>query len=214
MTKINSFIFDIDGTLIDTFAMYMPAMVETLRKHGYQIDPKDEQATMARLFGITGTDALKLFGVKAADQESIRDEWFTLAYQRENRVKPFQKIPAVLNSLAAVPGNKLGVATSKLRSEYDAHFAEIYPFAKLFDTVITSSDTSKHKPNPEPILAAVEKLGARPEESVYVGDTINDLRAAKAAGVKFAGALYGSANPDKLKGADYPLSSPLDLLKI
>ena len=44
MTKINTFIFDIDGTLIDTFDMYMPAMVETLRKHGYPV--KDEQATM------------------------------------------------------------------------------------------------------------------------------------------------------------------------
>ena len=52
MTKINTFIFDIDGTLIDTFDMYMPAMVETLRKHGYPV--KDEQATMKHLFGITG----------------------------------------------------------------------------------------------------------------------------------------------------------------
>ena len=110
-------------------------------------------------------------------------------------------------------GNRLGVATSKLRTEYD-HFAETYPFAQLFDTVITSADTVNHKPDPEPILAAVEKLGARPEESVYVGDTVNDLRAAKAAGVKFAGALYGSANPDAIKDADYPLTSPLDLLKI
>ena len=80
--------------------------------------------------------------------------------------------------------------------------------------MITSADTVKHKPYPEPILAAVEKLGARPEESVYVGDTVNDLRAAKAAGVKFAGALYGSANLDAIKDADYPLTSPLDLLKI
>ena len=58
MTKINTFIFDIDGTLIDTFDMYMPAMVETLRKHGYPV--KDEQATMKHLFGITGDDALRL----------------------------------------------------------------------------------------------------------------------------------------------------------
>lgn len=211
MAKINTFIFDIDGTLIDTFDMYMPAMVETLRKHGYPV--KDEQATMKHLFGITGDDALRLFGVQAADRAAIQKEWFALAYQREDRVKPFPKIPEALTELAAVSGNRLGVATSKLRSEYD-HFAETYPFAQLFDTVITSADTVKHKPDPEPILAAVEKLGARPEESVYVGDTVNDLRAAKAAGVKFAGALYGSANLDAIKDADYPLTSPLDLLKI
>ena len=214
MTKINTFIFDIDGTLIDTFDMYMPAMVETLRKHGYSIAPQDEQATMQRLFGITGEDALKLFGVKPEDRAAIQKEWFNLAYQREDRIKVIPQIPEALQALAAVPGNRLGVATSKLRSEYEEHFAQRYPFAKLFEAAITESDTAKHKPDPEPILAAVERLGATPEESVYVCDTINDLKAARAAGVKFAGALYGSANPAAIKDADYPLASPLDLLKI
>ncbi|MGM9891634.1 HAD family hydrolase [Limosilactobacillus sp.] len=213
MSQINTFIFDIDGTLIDTFDMYMPAMIETLRKHGYHVAPKDEAATMKRLFGITGADALKLFGVRPAEITPIQKEWFNLSYQREDRVKILKHIPEALTELAAVKGNRLGVATSKLRSEYD-HFASRYSFSKLFDAAITSSDTSKHKPAPEPILAAVERLGSTPERSVYVGDTINDLRAAQAAGTKFAGALYGSANPDEIKDADYPLTSPMDLLKI
>lgn len=135
------------------------------------------------------------------------------AYQRENYVKVIDQVPEALAKLAAVDGNKLGVATSKLQDEYD-HFKQQYHFAKLFDAAITSSDTTKHKPDPEPILAAVKKIGSTPEQSVYVGDTINDLKAAKAAGVKFAGALYGSANPAAIKDADYPLASPMDLLKI
>ena len=59
----------------------------------------------------------------------------------------------------------------------------------------------------------MDKLGARPENSVYVGDTINDLKAAHNAGIKFAGALYGSSQP-KHSDADYPLHEPQDLLKI
>lgn len=213
MVKINTFIFDIDGTLIDTFDMYMPAMVEVLRNHGYQVAPQDELATMQRLFGITGDDALKIFGVRPEERDALCKEWFARAYQREDRVRPFPEITEALKALAAVPGNRLGVATSKLRAEYD-HFVEDYPFAQLFDVAITSTDTLKHKPDPEPIIAALEKLGAKPEESVYIGDTVNDQRAAAAAGVKFAGALYGAANPDAIKDADYPLPSPLDLLKI
>lgn len=212
--KITNFIFDIDGTLIDTLEMYMPAMIETLRKHGYQVAPEDEETTMHRLFGITGVDALKIFGVKEQDIAPMVKEWFALSYQREDRVKVLPGIPATLKELASRPGTQLAIATSKLRSEYDDHFAKQFAFAKLFDIVITSSDTSKHKPDPEPILAALKKMGAQPDSAVYVGDTINDLKAAHAAGVKFAGALYGSANPQEIKDADFPLSAPADLLKI
>lgn len=212
--KITNYIFDIDGTLIDTLDMYMPAMIETLRQHGYQVAPEDEEATMHRLFGITGKDALKLFGVKPDDIQSIRDAWFKLAYQREGRVKVFPQIPETLTTLSQQPGNQLAVATSKTKDEYQAHFQHQFDFAKLFNVVITSSDTSKHKPDPDPILAALDRINADPASAVYVGDTINDLKAAHAAGVKFAGALYGSANPDTIKDADFPLEQPADLLKI
>ena len=213
MTKrMQNFIFDIDGTLIDTLDMYMPAMIQTLRNHGYQVAPEDEEETMHRLFGITGVDALRIFGVKEDEIAPMVKEWFALSYQREDRVKILPGIPETLQTLAD-EGKNPAVATSKLQSEYD-HFKQQFAFAKLFNTVITSDDTKKHKPDPEPILAAVEKMGADPATSVYVGDTINDLKAAKAAGVKFAGALYGSANPDAIKNADFPLTSPADLLKI
>lgn len=210
--KMQNFIFDIDGTLIDTLDMYMPAMIQTLRKHGYHVAPEDEEETMHRLFGITGVDALRIFGVKEEDIALMVKEWFALSYQREDRTKILPGIPEALQSLAD-QGKNLAVATSKLQSEYD-HFKKQFAFSKLFDTVITSDDTSKHKPDPEPILAAIDKMGADPETSVYVGDTINDLKAAKAAGIKFAGVLYGSANPDAIKDADFPLATPADLLKI
>ncbi|WP_373841915.1 HAD family hydrolase [Limosilactobacillus sp.] len=211
--KIKNFIFDIDGTLIDTLDMYMPAMIEVLRKHGYSVAPEDEENVMHRLFGITGVDALRLYGVKKADIKPLAQEWFKLAYQREDRVKILPGIPTALQKLAD-QGRNLAVATSKLQSEYK-HFQQEFTFAKFFKTVITSDDTTKHKPDPEPILAAMKKMGAQePNQTVYVGDTINDLKAAQAAGVKFAGALYGSANPDSIKDADFPLTTPADLLKL
>lgn len=212
---IKNYIFDIDGTLINTIDMYMPAMIEILEKHGYHTDPADVEQKKHDLFGITGMDALKIAGV--ADDKlrwQMQQEWIKLAYQREDRVTVFNGIPETLTQLSKRPDVQLAIATSKLRDEYDHHFANLFAFAKLFDVVITSNDTDRHKPDPEPVLAALSQMHAAPETAVYVGDTLNDEKAAHAAGVKFAAALYGAATPEKIMDGDFLLHQPTDLLNI
>ena len=60
----------------------------------------------------------------------------------------------------------------------------------------------------------MSQMHATPETAVYVGDTVNDEKAAHAAGVKFASALYGAANPEKIMDGDFLLYQPTDLLNI
>ena len=211
--KIENFIFDIDGTLIDTIDMYMPAMIDTLAQHGHPVAPDKVEQTKHDLFGITGRDALRLAGISEEEIPEMLKDWFDLAYQRA-RAKVIEGIPEMLNTLANREDAKIAIATSKLADEYQEYFVNKYDFAKLFKVAITSADTKKHKPAPDPILAAMDKMGADPATTVYVGDTINDMKAAHAAGAKFAGALYSSANPDSIKDADFPLMKPADLLKI
>ena len=212
--KIENFIFDIDGTLIDTIDMYMPAMIDTLAQHGHPVAPDKVEQTKHDLFGITGRDALRLAGISEEEIPEMLKDWFDLAYQRADRAKVIEGIPEMLNTLANREDAKIAIATSKLADEYQEYFVNKYDFAKLFKVAITSADTKKHKPAPDPILAAMDKMGADPATTVYVGDTINDIKAAHAAGAKFAGALYSSANPDSIKDADFPLMKPADLLKI
>lgn len=212
--KIENFIFDIDGTLIDTIDMYMPAMIDTLAQHGHPVAPDKVEQTKHDLFGITGQDALRLAGISEDEIPAIQQDWFKLAYQRADQVKVIDGIPEMLNALANREDAKIAIATSKLADEYQEYFVNKYDFAKLFKVAITSADTKKHKPDPDPILAAMDKMGADPATTVYVGDTINDMKAAHAAGAKFAGALYSSANPDSIKDADFPLMKPADLLEI
>lgn len=212
--KIENFIFDIDGTLIDTIDMYMPAMIDTLAQHGHPVAPDKVEQTKHDLFGITGRDALRLAGISEEEIPEMLKDWFDLAYQRADRAKVIEGIPEMLNTLANREDAKIAIATSKLADEYQEYFVNKYDFAKLFKVAITSADTKKHKPAPDPILAAMDKMGANPATTVYVGDTINDMKAAHAAGAKFAGALYSSANPDSIKDADFPLMKPVDLLKI
>lgn len=212
--KIENFIFDIDGTLIDTIDMYMPAMIDTLAQHGHPVAPDKVEQTKHDLFGITGRDALRLAGISEEEIPEMLKDWFDLAYQRADRAKVIEGIPEMLNTLANREDAKIAIATSKLADEYQEYFVNKYDFAKLFKVAITSADTKKHKPAPDPILAAMDKMGADLATTVYVGDTINDMKAAHAAGAKFAGALYSSANPDSIKDADFPLMKPADLLKI
>ena len=212
--KIENFIFDIDGTLIDTIDMYMPAMIDTLAQHGHPVAPDKVEQTKHDLFGITGRDALRLTGISEEEIPEMLKDWFDLAYQRADQAKVIEGIPEMLNTLANREDAKIAIATSKLADEYQEYFVNKYDFAKLFKVAITSADTKKHKPAPDPILAAMDKMGADPATTVYVGDTINDMNAAHAAGAKFAGALYSSANPDSIKDADFPLMKPADLLEI
>ena len=212
--KIENFIFDIDGTLIDTIDMYMPAMIDTLAQHGHPVAPDKVEQTKHDLFGITGRDALRLAGISEEEIPEMLKDWFDLAYQRADRAKVIEGIPEMLNTLANREDAKIAIATSKLADEYQEYFVNKYDFAKLFKVAITSADTKKHKPAPDPILAAMDKMGADLATTVYVGDTINDMKAAHAAGAKFAGALYSSANPDSIKDADFPLMKPADLLEI
>lgn len=212
--KIENFIFDIDGTLIDTIDMYMPAMIDTLAQHGHPVAPDKVEQTKHDLFGITGRDALRLAGISEEEIPEMLKDWFDLAYQRADRAKVIEGIPEMLNTLANREDAKIAIATSKLADEYQEYFVNKYDFAKLFKVAITSADTKKHKPAPDPILAAMNKMGADPATTVYIGDTINDMKAAHAAGAKFAGALYSSANPDSIKDADFPLMKPADLLEI
>ena len=212
--KIENFIFDIDGTLIDTIDMYMPAMIDTLAQHGHPVAPDKVEQTKHDLFGITGRDALRLAGISEEEIPEMLKDWFDLAYQRADQAKVIEGIPEMLNTLANREDAKISIATSKLADEYQEYFINKYDFAKLFKVAITSADTKKHKPAPDPILAAMNKMGADPATTVYVGDTINDMKAAHAAGAKFAGALYSSANPDSIKDADFPLMKPADLLEI
>lgn len=205
---LKNFIFDIDGTLLDTINMYLPPLKIVLEKHGYVADEK----AMRLLFGITSSDILRGLNVKDEDIDLLLNEWFDLAYKNTDKVKVFDGVDEALNKLSKLSNINLVVATSKNIQEYKDVFEKKYDIAKYFNAYVTADDTSKHKPDPDPVIAGFKKVNGTPEESIYIGDTLNDLKAAHAAGAKFGAALWGSAQPEKLTNADYLLKTPKELL--
>jgi len=77
----------------------------------------------------------------------------------------------------------LGIVTSRIKeSVYES--PKLAKLEKYFKVAVSYQDTTNHKPHPEPLLFAAQKLGAKPEECVYIGDVENDIKAARAAGMK------------------------------
>ena len=72
---------------------------------------------------------------------------------------------------------------------------DVLPFLGPFDVVVTGDDTVRHKPDPEPLLLALDQLGATAETAAYVGDSPFDIRAAKAAGMTAIAVSWGNIHP-------------------
>jgi pyrophosphatase PpaX len=77
-------------------------------------------------------------------------------------------------------GRRLGIVTAKRRATVELAF-NVLPLRELFETVVGGDETEAHKPDPEPLLLAAERMNVDPAGCAYVGDSPFDIRAAKAA---------------------------------
>jgi pyrophosphatase PpaX len=80
-------------------------------------------------------------------------------------------------------GRRLGVVTAKRRATLSLAFEVLPELRRFFAVTVAAEDTARHKPNPEPLLLALERLGEDAAGAVYVGDSPFDVQAAKAAGI-------------------------------
>ncbi|MCY9807123.1 HAD family hydrolase [Lentilactobacillus senioris] len=202
---MQNFIFDIDGTLIDTEKMYIKPLYDVLVKRGYDITYDQAAAT----FGITAIDALKRLNV--TDQDAVMTEWNQLIPNYAKYLKVYAGIPESLAELKQT--KKLAIATSKVRSEFERDFTPI-GINHYFNEVVTSDEVATGKPAPDMILKGMEKLNGTPETTVYVGDTVYDMQAAHSANVAFALAGWRTPADENFQKADYVLNQPNDLLKL
>ena len=94
-------------------------------------------------------------------------------------------------------GHPLAVVTSK--ADWLARRGlEHVRMATLFDTIVGCDSCSRHKPHPEPVLTALERLSYRADEAVFVGDSVHDIEAGNAAGVYTVAALWGPFGREQL----------------
>src|SRR6266511_4770931 len=113
-------------------------------------------------------------------------------------------------------GRKLGIVTAKGRQTVDLAFA-VLSLERYFDAVVTADMTDRHKPDPAPVLKALELLESEPADSAFVGDSPYDITAGKAAGVFTVAVSWGKIHPEERlleAGADFLAHSPRELLDV
>jgi len=178
--RYETVLFDLDGTLIDSGAMILASF-----KHAAQdvlgIDVPDEQILAA----VGGPGLLEQ--MRALDAARVDD--LVASYRAHNEplhagLQPCRGMLRLLGELDD-EARALGIVTAKRRATVDLAFA-VLPLERYFDVIVTSDDTERLKPHPDPILKAVELAEAEPTKTAYVGDSPFDVRAAKAAGIQHA----------------------------
>ncbi len=117
----------------------------------------------------------------------------------------------ITDDVLSIIGVRTGLITSSPRWYVDQILERFLPEVD-FDVVVTYEDVTAIKPDPEPLLLGLRKLGTHPSRSVYIGDDLVDHQACTAAGVRFLGAGWADAPtyPDDAEG----LAHPLDILTV
>lgn len=207
---INTILFDYDGTLMDTNEVVLQSWQHTFRTlRGQEEDPAFIRSTFGEPLVMT---LAKLF--PETPVEKSLDIYRT--FQREVFTDFVQVFPGMLELLKELKqrGYKLGLVTSRTKDTTWSGLQH-YGMDKYFDAVITAGDTDKHKPDPEPILITLERLGSAPDEALMVGDTMFDLLCAKNAGVKSVMVDWSVTMTTEEKAqAEYVIKSAEELLNI
>jgi HAD superfamily hydrolase (TIGR01549 family) len=205
---LTTIMFDVDGTLIDTEEITIASAQRTLRELlGVEVAAKDLEFVL----GIPGTESMKRYATSEVSVEAIHARWCSYESQLTDQAVLFSGIPELLTSLKA-SGMKLGIVTSRVREEMDRDIDRLC-LAPFFDTVITASDTRRHKPWPDPLQEGLRRLGAGPGEAMYVGDSIYDMECAYAATVPFALATWGAKGVERFDRAAVMLERPDDVMR-
>ena len=207
--RYRNVLFDLDGTLIDSGAIILASFRHATRTVLRREIPDAELA--ARVGGSSIYDQMRAIDEEQAD-ELVR------VYREHNEplhddLEAFEGVEHVLAELKR-QGRRLGIVTAKRRRTVELAFA-VLPLEPYFDVVVTAEMTDRHKPQPEPVLAALERLGAAPAESAFVGDSPFDIGAGKAAGVYTVAVAWGNIHPvDALAEADAHVETPAQLLDV
>lgn len=203
----NYIIFDVDGTMIDTEGAVLKSYQEIVFE---EFGKKVSEEELSALYGVPSLPSLEKLGMKDLGKAYKRYFEILSGYFIEG-VELFDGISDLLDELRRrnIP---CSIVTSR-NGEEVAKDATLQKLMHYFEIIISTDDTDKHKPEPDPILKLIELSGKDPSKMLYVGDTLYDCMCANSAGVKFALASWGAKQPENIK-ADYVLGNPSDLLAL
>ena len=207
-----AFVFDVDGTLIDSVDLHARAWQETLGHFGFEVPYEQVRGQIGK-----GGDQLMPVFVPADRLDDIGErieEYRAELFKREYlpRAKPF---PAVRDLFQRIrrDGHRIALASSAKADELE-QYKRLLHVDDLIDAETTSNDVESSKPCPDVFEAALQRMGVEPDQALVVGDTPYDAIAARRAGVRVVGVLCGGFPETDLRdqGCVAIYRDPADLL--
>jgi pyrophosphatase PpaX len=189
-------LFDLDGTLIDSIGLLLECMQ-------YAFAERDRVPTTAEWVAGIGTPLrtqLHAWCTDAADVEAMVGRYRD--YQDLHLERLTTPFPEVLDTIqwARAAGYPTAIVTSKGKGMTKRSLDHV-GLGDAFDAVVTFEETTRHKPLPDPVWLALERLGANANAALFVGDSPHDMHAGRAAGVTTAAALWGPFSREELADA-------------
>lgn len=205
MKHYQAVLYDIDGTLLDTRDMNLYPLLRIIKEELGQDWTYDQ---VKKYLAYTGMQVMEELSIR--DKETTYARWVRYVNEYPEPAKLFPGLAEALSGIQQA-GILQAIVSSKKHAQFDIDMAGkgILPY---FATAVLEEDTTLHKPNPEPLLLCLKRLGVAPENAIYIGDMPSDCLAAKRAGMDFALARWGS--DQMLEQADFVLESPKDLPKL
>ncbi|WP_458411949.1 pyrophosphatase PpaX [Schinkia sp. CFF1] len=208
--KVDTLLFDLDGTLINTNDLIVASFQHTL-DHYFPGQYKKED--ILQFMGPPLMESFNKLNAEKAEEmaQSYRD------YNHSRHDELVTEFEGVYDTIKALheKGYKLAIVTTKKRFTVDMGL-RLTKLDQFFDVVIALDDVVHAKPDPEPLLKALERLGSKPENAIMVGDNQHDIEGGKNAGTRTAAvswALKGREYVESLH-ADFILEKMSDLIDI
>jgi len=211
---VAAILFDLDGTLAETDEQVIDAVADKLGPLQRFFHEADARPFLRRW--IMRLEAFAASWLARLDAVDLDDDAFQIArrirqmlgYKKTAELNMVEGAALVLQTLRT--RYRLGLVTTRDKHSTQ-RFLEQQHLEHLFDVVVTRDDVRRLKPHSEPIFRAAQMLELSPEQCVMVGDTLADIRAARAANAAAIGVLSGFGSEDDLDEADLLLPSVADL---
>lgn len=212
--RVTALLWDIDGTLIDTTELVINGLDHVYRKFIGKTLPYDE---IRALVGIPLVKQLQVFGDFAtigSTQEEMEREFIRFWEERKDQERV---LPAVTSTL--IRGFQAGVKTGLVTSKNLSEIANTLPrlgIADYVDCIVSSDDVRNPKPDPEGILLALRRMEVKPDDAIFIGDSVYDMRAGRDAGVRRCAVTWGAATIKDLmaEAPDIICNNQIDLARL
>jgi pyrophosphatase PpaX len=188
-------LFDLDGTLLDSIELILSSARYAFAARGREY-PSDE--TWAAGIGIPLVTMFQRYAHDDADCAAFISVYREHQFANHDRlVRCYDDVVETVRALHA-RGHELAVVTSK--SQYLALRGLVHVgLARYIDTIVGHDASSRHKPDPEPVRIALQRLDCPPTHAIFVGDSVFDLQAGNAAGVISVAATWGATRREGLE---------------